>query len=135
MGLKARVPKSTKQNWPSTLSLEGLQNSKITKLKDSLQKGNEKLKVQKVPKTKNFKMDGIPLFSSTISVLNLLILYLNRFFTLKRLVNTFKIRPPKAPSDPLQVSFTPWSKAKLRAISLKIKFPKPRGHPQVQIIF
>ena len=38
-----------------------------------------------------------------------------------------KIKPPHFASDPPQVSFTPWSKAKLRAIIKE--FPKPREEP------
>lgn len=65
---------------------KGFHNSKIVSLKDSLQKANKKLKIQAVPKTKDYKTNdsyyplSIFLYLSTHS---LRILYLNCLSTLK----------------------------------------------------
>ena len=46
-------------NWHAEASKRP-QDSKIASLKDSLQKANEKLKTQEVPKTKDYKTDLTP---------------------------------------------------------------------------
>lgn len=105
------------------------QNSLI---EDLLQKANVKLKTQ-VPKTKNCKTNvtptapfypSLPDFSCSTNPLSELPFYSEEM--IKQL--PFKIRPPKAAGNPLQASFTPWSKIKLRAI---VKgFLKPREDSQ-----
>ena len=94
-----------------------------------LQKANEKLNTQEVPKTKGDNTDMTPTaalwspFPEYSHSNSLSELPFHSEETIKRL--PFKIRPPETAGNPLQVSFTPRSKTILRAIVKE--FSKPRG--------
>lgn len=65
MYLKERAPKSNKQNRILILVCiqkppKSVKNSEMALLKGLFQKGNEKLKTQEVPKTKDYKTFGTP---------------------------------------------------------------------------
>ena len=97
-------------NWHSEAS-KSLQNSKIASLKDSLQKANEKLKIQEVPKTTDNRTDvtpppppilSLPEYSCFTNSLSEPPVHSED--TTKQLL--FKIKLPKVIDESLQVSFT-----------------------------
>ena len=98
-------------------NLQEFWDFKIASLKNLLQKSNKKLKRSDVPKTEDCKTD--------------LQDWGNFYCSLVSSFIHFKIRPPKATGNTLQISFTPKSKANIWVIVKE--FLKPEENIQVYV--